>query len=167
MIYGYYPEVVTNPKRQEIIIRNLASDYLYRDLLEWGKIKKADKILTLLRALAFQIGSEVSYNELSKLVGLDKETVERYLDLLQKAFVIFRLPSFARNHRNELKKSKKFYFYDMGIRNAIISNFSPIHLRNDVGQLWENFILIERLKYTRYSNIFSNKYFCGHQDSKR
>ncbi len=159
MIYGYYPEVVTNPKQQEIIIRNLANDYLYRDLLEWGKIKKADKILTILRAVAFQIGSEVSFHELSNLVGLDKETVERYLDLLQKAFVIFKLPSFSRNLRNELKKSKKFYFYDLGIRNAVISNFNPLHLRNDVGQLWENFILVERLKHTQYSNLFSNKYF--------
>ncbi len=159
MIYGYYPDVVTSDYKKESIVRNLASDYLYKDILSWGKIKKSDKLVTLLKALAFQIGNEVSFNELSRTVGLDKETVEKYITLLEQSYVIFRLNSFSRNHRNELKKSKKFYFYDLGIRNALISNFNPFVFRNDIGELWENFIIVERLKHADYSGIYSNKYF--------
>lgn len=159
MVYGYYPEVVTSTKHTEFIIRGLANDYLYKDILIWGGVKKSEKILVLLRALAYQLGNEVSYSELSRSVGLDKETVERYIDLLEKAFIIFRLGSYKRNLRSELKKSKKFFFYDNGIRNALISNFDSLAVRNDVGALWENFMISERIKHTAYQQIFSNKYF--------
>lgn len=133
--------------------------YLYKDILEWSKIKKSDKLLKLLQVLAFQIGNQVSYNKLANTVGINKETVENYINLLEKSFVIYRLHSFSRNLRNELKKSKKIYFYDNGVRNALISNFNPIELRNDVGSLWENYIVSERIKYTSYHQIYSNKYF--------
>ena len=159
LIYGAYPEVVTNQGNQKEILQNLTSSYLYKDILEWSNIKKSDKLLKLLQAIAFQIGNQVSYNELANTVGLNKETVENYIDLLEKSFVIFRLHSFSRNLRNELKKSKKIYFYDNGVRNALISNFNPIELRNDVGALWENYIVSERIKYTSYHQIYSNKYF--------
>jgi len=159
LIYGSYPEVVTNQGNQKEILQNLASSYLYKDILEWSKIKKSDKLIKLLQAIAFQIGNQVSYNELANTVGINKETVENYIDLLEKSFVIFRLHSFSRNMRNELKKSKKIYFYDNGIRNALISNFNSIELRNDIGQLWENYIISERIKHTSYQQIYSNKYF--------
>ena len=159
LIYGAYPEVVTNQGNQKEILQNLTSSYLYKDILEWSMIKKSDKLLKLLQAIAFQIGNQVSYNELANTVGLNKETVENYIDLLEKSFVIFRLHSFSRNLRNELKKSKKIYFYDNGVRNALISNFNSIELRNDVGALWENYIVSERIKYASYHQIYSNTYF--------
>jgi len=159
LIYGAYPEVVTNPGNQKEILRNLTSSYLFKDILEWGKIKKSDKLLKLLQAIAFQTGSQVSYNELANTVGLNKETVENYIDLLEKTFVIFRLKSFSRNMRNELKKSKKIYFYDNGVRNALINNFNPIELRNDIGALWENYLISERIKFIHYHKIYSNIYF--------
>ncbi len=159
LLYGSYPEVITNAGNQKEILQNLASSYLYKDILEWNKIKKSDKLLKLLQAIAFQIGNQVSYNELANLVGINKETVENYIDLLEKSFVIFTLRSFSRNLRNELKKSKKIYFYDNGIRNTLINNFNPIELRNDVGALWENYIISERIKYASYHQIYSNKYF--------
>ena len=159
LIYGSYPEVITNQGNQKEILQNLTSSYLYKDILEWSMIKKSDKLLKLLQAIAFQIGNQVSYNELANTVGLNKETIENYIDLLEKSFVIFRLHSFSRNSRNELKKSKKIYFYDNGVRDALISNFNPIELRNDVGALWENYIVSERIKYTSYNQIYSNKYF--------
>ncbi len=159
MIYGYYPDVVLAKKDKIELLNSLTSDYLYKDILIWNKIKKSDKLLKLLQALAFQIGNQVSYSELGLLSGLNNETVESYIDLLQKSFVIFKLPSFSRNLRNELKKSKKIYFYDNGIRNAIIANFNSLNLRNDVGALWENFIISERMKHTNYNNLYSNKYF--------
>ncbi len=159
LIYGSYPEVITNQGNQKEILQNLTSSYLYKDILEWSMIKKSDKLLKLLQAIAFQIGNQVSYNELANTVGLNKETIENYIDLLEKSFVIFRLHSFSRNSRNELKKSKKIYFYDNGVRNALISNFNSIELRNDVGALWENYIVSERIKYTSYNQIYSNKYF--------
>ena len=159
LVFGYYPEVVVTEKSRQLIVRALAGDYLYKDLLIWNRIKKAEKIQRLLQALAFQVGHQVSYLELSRLVGLDKETVESYIDLLEKAFVIFRLGSFRRNLRTELNKSKKIYFWDTGIRNALISNFSPLNARDDVGALWENFLIAERLKYISYFDIYSNCYF--------
>ncbi len=159
MIYGYYPDVVLAKKDKIELLNSLTSDYLYKDILIWNKIKKSDKLLKLLQALAFQVGNQVSYSELGLLSGLNNETVESYIDLLQKSFVIFKLPSFSRNLRNELKKSKKIYFYDNGIRNAIIANFNSLNLRNDVGALWENFIISERMKHTNYNNLYSNKYF--------
>ena len=150
LIYGYYPEVINNPNDAQAIIKSLADSYLYKDVLTLDRIQKPEKLETLVRALALQVGSEVSYNELSQLCGLDKETVEKYIQLLEKAFVVFRLGSFSRNLRNELKKSRKIYFYDNGIRNAVINQFSPIASRTDVGALWENLIISERVKYNRY-----------------
>jgi predicted AAA+ superfamily ATPase len=159
LIYGYYPEVVNNPDDAKTIIKLLADSYLYKDILTWDKIQKPDKMERLVQALAFQIGSEVSYNELGQLCGLDKETVEKYIHLLEKAFIVFRLNSFSGNLRNELKKSRKIYFYDNGIRNAAINQFSPIASRNDVGALWENFIISERIKYNTYNKHYCNTYF--------
>jgi uncharacterized protein len=159
MIFGMYPEVVTTENEKKTILNQLADSYLYRDILIREKIKKPEKLENLLRALAFQIGSEVSFNELGKITGLDNETVEKYINLLEKTFIIFRLGSLSRNLRNELKKSRKIYFYDTGIRNSIINNYNPLKIRDDICPLWENFLVAERLKHTHYNNIYSNKYF--------
>ena len=137
----------------------MSDSYLYKDVLIWENIKKSDRMERLVQSLAFQIGNEVTYNELGQITGLDNETIEKYVTLLEKAFIIFRLGSFSRNLRNELKKSRKFYFYDNGIRNAVINNFNPLKQRNDVGALWENFIISERMKYLQYERIFANKFF--------
>ena len=159
MIYGYYPDVVTNPGDEDRILKLLADSYLFKDILIWNKIKKSDKIIKLLQALAFQIGNQVSYNNLANHIGIDSETVERYIILLEKSFIIYRLNSFSRNLRNELKKSKKIYFIDNGIRNAIIGDYKDISLRNDTGSLWENFIISERKKYLAYHNIYAKTFF--------
>lgn len=159
MIYGQYPEIVTNPSDKKRLLSSLANNYLYKDLLAYNGIRKHEVLHKLVRALAFQIGSEVSYNELSNLVGVDKETVESYINLLEKCFVIFRLPSFSRNMRNEIKKGKKIYFYDNGIRNALISNFASIDMRQDAGALWENLMISERVKHNSYCNDYSQLYF--------
>ena len=159
MIYGLYPEIVTNPSDNKRLLTSLANNYLYRDLLSYQGIKKHDVLHKLVRALAFQIGSEVSFNELSNLLGIDKETVESYINLLEKCFVVFRLSSFSRNMRNEIKKGKKIYFYDNGIRNALISNFAPLEMRQDAGALWENFMISERIKRNAYCNDYSQLFF--------
>lgn len=159
MIYGLYPEVVTNPTDAQRTLTFLANNYLYRDLLEYRGVKKPDVLQKLVRALALQVGSEVSYNELSRLVGIDKETVESYIDLLEKCFVIFRLPAFSRNMRTEIKRGRKIYFYDNGIRNALISNFAPLELRNDAGALWENLMVSERVKRNAYLQNYAQLYF--------
>ncbi|MCD6566492.1 MAG: ATP-binding protein [Bacteroidales bacterium] len=159
LIYGCYPEVVAKPSNEKEILQELTNSYLYKDILEWNKIKKSDRIIKLLQALAFQVGSQVSYHELGQTVGLNSETVESYINLLEQSFVIFTLTSFSRNLRNELKKSHKIYFYDNGVRNTLISNFNPVSLRNDTGALWENYLISERIKYCSYNNIYSNKYF--------
>jgi len=159
MIYGLYPEVVTHPEDARRILQNLANNYLYRDLLEYRGIKKPDILQKLVRALALQVGSEVSYNELSNLIGIDKATVESYIDLLEKCYVVFRLPSYSRNLRSEIKKGKKVYFYDNGIRNALISNFVPLEQRNDVGALWENLMVSERVKRNSYMQSYTQMYF--------
>lgn len=159
MIYGLYPEIVTNPSDNKRLLTSLANNYLYRDLLSYQGIKKHDVLHKLVRDLAFQIGSEVSYNELSNLLGIDKETVESYINLLEKCFVVFRLSSFSRNMRNEIKKGKKIYFYDNGIRNALISNFAPLEMRQDAGALWENFMISERIKRNAYCNDYSQLFF--------
>ncbi len=159
MVYGYYPDVVVNQNDEKRILKQLADSYLFKDILIWNKIKKSDKIIKLLQALSFQIGNQVSYNNIGNLIGLDSETVERYIILLEKSFIIYRLSSFSRNHRSELKKSRKVYFIDNGIRNAVISNFSNLALRNDIGALWENYIISERKKYLEYHNIYANTYF--------
>lgn len=159
MVYGYYPEVVTNPGNEKMILKSLSDSYLYKDVLALDYIKKSDKLMKLLQALAYQIGSQVSYNELSQIVGIDAKTIEKYIQVLEKCYIIFRLGSFSRNLRNELTTSRKIYFYDNGIRNAIISNFMQIENRNDIGALWENFLISERMKFTEYNNRWCNKYF--------
>ena len=166
MIYGLYPEVVTTPKDARRILMTLSNNYLYKDILSYRGIKKPDVLQRLLRALALQLGSEVSYNELSGLLGIDKETVGNYIDLLEKCFVVFRLDSFSRNLRNEIKKGKKIYFYDNGIRNAILSNFAPLELRTDVGPLWENLMVSERMKHNAYSGSYAQLFFWRTHDQK-
>lgn len=159
MLYGYYPDVVTNFGDEVEILKQLSDSYLYKDILTIDQIKKPGKLEDLLRAIAFQVGSEVSYHELGQLVGLHPETVERYIDLFKKMFILVELTSYSRNLRNEIKKGKKFYFFDLGIRNAVINNFNPLKLRNDVGALWENFIILERLKYKEYHRVYGRSYF--------
>lgn len=161
LVYGSYPAVLTAENRDEKIkiLQELADSYLLKDLLEFDKIKKSKVILDLLRLLAFQIGREVSLSELGQKIGIDYKTVYRYLDLLEKAFVIFRLGGFSRNLRNEINTKSKYYFYDIGIRNAIVFNFNDLAARNDVGELWENFLAAERLKTQQYNSIYANNYF--------
>lgn len=159
LIYGSYPEIVNFPHEAATRLQLLTDSYLYKDILMWDKIKKHQKIEKLVQAIALQLGNEVSFNELGSLVGLDNETVEKYVILLEKAFILFRLPAFSRNMRNELKKNRKIYFLDTGIRNAIIKNFAPLSLRNDTGALWENYLIIERFKMLHYNEHFVNRYF--------
>lgn len=159
LVFGSYPEII-NKQGEEIEVLKLLSDsYLYRDLLMLENIKKPEKLIKLLQALAYQIGNEVSYNEIGNLIGLDSKTVESYIHLLEKSFVVFRLNSFSRNQRNELKASKKIYFYDNGIRNALISNFKILEGRQDIGVLWENYLVSERRKYNSYNNNYAACYF--------
>jgi len=159
MIYGMYPDVVNNQGNEREILTNIASSYLYKDIFEFQDIRKPEIIEKLLQALALQIGNEISFHELSQLVGVDSATIQRYIDLLEKSYIIFHLRSFSRNVRNELKKSRKIYFFDNGIRNALISNFNPMAIRNDVGALWENFLISERMKRNQYSQNFASSYF--------
>lgn len=159
MVYGYYPDVVTHAGEETELLVELANDYLYKDLLAYQQIKKPAMLEKLLIALAHQVGSEVSYLELAQLIGLDKETVEHYIDLLEKAFVVFRLPALSRNKRNEIKRGRKVYFHDLGIRNTIIRNFNPLGLRADTGALWENFCIVERMKALEYRGLSVNRYF--------
>ena len=159
MIYGLYPEIVTEPGDAKRTLMTLTNNYLYKDLFAYKGIKKPELIQKLVRALALQLGSEVSYNELSNLLGVDRGTIETYINLLEKCFVIFRLDSFSRNLRNEIKKGKKVYFYDNGVRNAVLSNFAPLELRNDVGALWENLMVSERVKRNAYTANFAQLFF--------
>ncbi len=159
LIYGSYPDIINHTDDAKDLLMNIAESYLYKDLLMVDSIRKPVVIEKLLIALSLQVCNEVSYNELAQTVGTDSKTVEKYIDLLEKCFVIFRLNAFSRNLRTELKKSKKIYFYDNGIRNALIKNFSPLSLRQDVGALWENFFISERIKYNHYHRNFANYYF--------
>ncbi|MBR4721666.1 MAG: ATP-binding protein [Muribaculaceae bacterium] len=159
LIYGSYPEILMHRHDAGELLNMLADSYLYKDLFATDNIRKPDVLDRLLRAIAFQVGSEVSYNELSKTVGVDSKTVERYIDLLEKCFIIFRLNGLSRNLRNELQKSKKIYFYDNGIRNAVIQQFAQLDMRNDVGALWENFFISERIKYNHYRHHHCNAFF--------
>lgn len=159
MIYGTYPEVVTDPNDARRTLMTLTNNYLYKDLFTYKGIKKPDLVQKLVRALALQVGSEVSYSELSNLLGVDKGTVESYINLLEKCFIVFRLESFSRNLRSEIKKGKKIYFYDNGIRNAVLSNFAPLALRNDTGALWENMMVSERIKRNAYTGNYAQLYF--------
>lgn len=159
MVYGYYPEVVCNPGEEKIILKELADSYLYKDILSMDGILKPEKLVKLLKALAYQIGSQVSYNEVGMLVGLDSKTVEKYITILEKSYIIFRLTSLARNIRNELKSSRKIFFWDLGIRNAVIGNLTQIENRQDAGALWENFVIAERMKKLAYNGSFAQTYF--------
>lgn len=159
LVYGFYPDVVNNPGEEKEILTNIVNSYLYKDLFEFQDIRKSSVIEKLVQALALQVGSEVSFNELGNLLGIDTVTVQRYVDLLEKAYVIFHIRSFSRNVRNELKKSIKIYFYDNGVRNSVISNFSPVELRSDIGALWENFLISERIKNNAYHNKQAKYYF--------
>ena len=159
LIYGSYPEVVTTPNDGRRILESIASGALYKDILSFGGIRKPDVLTRLVQCLALQLGNEVSANELSQMTGLNKATVENYIDLLEKTFVVFSLRSFARNARNELKKARKIYFWDNGIRNAVLGNFAPLALRTDVGALWENWLVSERMKRLSYIQSFARSYF--------
>ena len=159
LVYGYYPEIVTNPGDEKAILRQLSDSYLYKDILRWEGIQKPDKLIKLLQALALQVASQVSFNEIGQLVGLDPKTVEKYIVLLEQCFVIFRLGSYSRNLRNELKHSKKIYFYDNGIRNALLANFSDPTSRTDTGALWENYLVSERRKKLEYDAAWKNTWF--------
>jgi predicted AAA+ superfamily ATPase len=159
MIYGYYPEIVTKNGEEAELLKLLAGSYLYKDLLMLEQIKKPLILEKLLKALALQVGSEISYHELGQTIGSDRKTVDKYIDLLEKTYVVFRLPAFSRNVRNEIKKGKKVYFYDCGIRNAIINNFKSLGSRTDIGALWENYVIAERVKFLRYHNLDITQYF--------
>jgi predicted AAA+ superfamily ATPase len=159
LVYGMYPDVLNHRSEARDVLKQLTSSYLYKDVLSLTGIKKPELLDKLLKALALQLGSEVSYNELSNLLQIDKATVSKYIDLLEKSFIVFRLTSFSRNHRNEIKNNRKIYFYDNGIRNMIINNLNPLDLRTDKGALWENFLIAERIKLQQYNQIYSNNYF--------
>ena len=159
LIYGFYPEVILNHDEKTETLLRLSDAFLYKDIFILENIKKPIIVEKLLQALALQIGNEVSLTELGQILQVDYKTVERYLDLLEKAYIVFKLPSLNRNVRNEIKKSRKIYFFDTGLRNAIIRNFNPIHLRNDIGPLWENFCVSERFKRTSYNRLWLNRFF--------
>lgn len=159
MLYGMYPEIVQNYGEELDLLKEISRSYLYKDVLQYQHIKNPEILEKLLQALALQIGSEVSYNELAVLLGIDKKTVASYVRILEQAYIIFLLRPFSRNLRNELKKLRKIYFIDTGIRNALINNFNPMSLRQDAGALWENFMLSERMKLNSYQNRAVNMYF--------
>ncbi|OGY87339.1 MAG: hypothetical protein A2233_01400 [Candidatus Kerfeldbacteria bacterium RIFOXYA2_FULL_38_24] len=161
LIFGQYPEVLTSKNFADKIqyLFQIRDAYLYKDILELEQIRNSQKILQLLRLIAFQIGHEVSLQELGRQLGMSRNTVERYLDLLEKAFVIIRVGGFSRNLRKEITKISRYYFYDNGIRNALIGNFNFLNSRNDIGQLWENFLFIERMKKREYLGLYANYYF--------
>jgi hypothetical protein len=161
LVFGGYPEITATESKSEKVrlLEELVQSYLFRDILELEQVKSSKTLMDLLRLLAFQVGKEVSLSELGQQVGVDTKTVARYLDLFEKAFVVYNLRGFSRNLRSEIVRKSKYYFYDNGIRNAVIANFNEIGLRNDAGELWENFLFMERLKKRSYQNIFANSYF--------
>ena len=159
LIFGSYPDIISNPEDRVELLTQLASSYLYKDLFNYQQIRKPEVLQLLLEALALQLANEVSYHELANSLGVDAETVKKYIDLLEKTFVVFRLRAFSRNLRTELKKSRKIYFFDNGIRNALIRNFNPLALRPDVGALWENYLVSERIKRNSYAMYFCHNYF--------
>ncbi len=159
LVFGMYPEVVLKPELSQEILRSIAYSYAFKDIFKLYQIRNPEVLEKLLQALSLQLGNEVSYNELAGLTGVDKNTVANYLRILEQAFIIFKLPPLSRNLRNELKKLRKVFFYDVGVRNAYINNFNPIHLRDDVGKLWENFVITERMKILYNHGIYTNFYF--------
>ncbi len=163
--FGSYPEAITDAEPARVVTA-IADDYLFRDILELENFKSVALLRALLEVVGLQLGNEVSTTELSRLVGISRETVERYLDLLERSFIIFRLPALSRNSRKEISKAHKIYFYDLGIRNALVRNFNEHHLRADVGALWENFCILERLKHNHYSGCLVNRWFWRTYDQK-
>jgi hypothetical protein len=160
LVFGSYPEVFLLDKEDAIQkLDQISSNYLFKDILSYDGLKKPTILVKLLKVLALQVGNEVNYNELSNSLDIDGKTVEKYIDLLEKCFIIFKLSAFSRNLRKEISKSVKIYFYDLGIRNSLIQNYNPLEIRNDAGALWENFCIIERIKMNRYNNIYANYYF--------
>lgn len=159
LLFGFYPDIVTHPSEAKERLTDLVSSFLYKDIFTYQDIRKPEILPNLLEAIARQVGNEVSYHELGTLVGADAETIKRYIDLLEKNFVLFRLRSFSRNLRNELKKSRKIYFYDNGVRNAIIGNYQSLELRADVGAIWENFCISERIKLHHFNRTEVKPYF--------
>ena len=159
LIYGMYPDVINNPGDEIEILRNLVSSYLYRDVLAYAEIRKPEVLEKLVLALALQVGHEVNYRKLSETVGVDRNTIQRYIDILEKGYVVYRLRSYSRNLRTEIKKSRKIYFYDNGLRNMIIGNFNSLESRNDIGAIWENFLVSERIKQNRYKFSLGKSYF--------
>ena len=168
LIYGSYPEIIMAGDNQvrEKELKEIVGSYLYKDILELDGLKHSDKIVRLLQLLAFQIGKEVSFAELGSQLGMSRNTIERYLDLLEKAFVVIKLIGFSRNLREEISKNPRYYFYDNGIRNALINNFNLLDVRDDIGMLWENYIVMERIKKQEYSGIWANNYFWRTYDKK-
>jgi predicted AAA+ superfamily ATPase len=168
LIYGSYPEVVIvrDNFAREKYLREMVSSYLFKDILELDGIRHSQKLIRLLQLLAFQIGKEVSFNELGKQLSMSKNTVERYIDLLEKVFIIYRRSGFSRNLRKEISKNYRIYFYDNGIRNALIGNFNPLNRRSDVGELWENYVITERMKANEYTSQVVNSYFWRTYDRK-
>jgi len=166
LVFGYYPDVVNHVGDEKEILKQLTESYLYKDVLWLEQIKKPEGMIKLLQALAFQIGSQVSYNELSTTTGIDIKTIEKYITILEQTYVIFRLGSLSRNLRSELKKSRKIYFYDNGIRNSLISNLNPIEQRTDAGALWENYVVSERMKFNEYNKRWPNSWFWRTKDQK-
>ncbi|OFX27508.1 MAG: ATPase [Bacteroidetes bacterium GWA2_31_9] len=159
LVFGFYPDVLNNEKEPVRILKELTDSYLYKDIFMYGNLKKPEEIQKLLQAIAYQVGSEVSLRELGEIVGLDPKTIERHITILERAYVIFRLYPFSRNLRNEIKSNRKIYFYDNGIRNAVINQLQPLPARQDIGILWENFLISERMKFLNYNNINANRYF--------
>jgi hypothetical protein len=161
LVFGNYPELLHLPDRDDKIdyLNEMISSYLLKDILVYEHIKNSQKIFNLLRLVAFQLGGEVSLQELGKQLGISKNTVEKYLDLLNKVFILHKVEGFSRNLRKEITKNSRWYFLDNGIRNAVIANFNPVHARNDIGSLWENYMISERLKYQSFKRISSNNYF--------
>ncbi len=159
LIFGFYPEVIADTGNEIELLNEITQSYLFKDILALGNIKKPEVLEKILRALAFQVGSEVSFNEVAQLVGVDKNTVSNYIHLLELSHIVYSLTSFSRNLRNEIKTNKKIYFYDNGIRNALIQNFNPPKFRDDMGALWENFLMSERIKRNHYHRKHCNSYF--------
>ncbi|WP_445735852.1 ATP-binding protein [Mariniflexile sp.] len=159
LLYGFYPDVLNNAGDEISILRNLVNSYLYKDILSYAEIRKPEVLEKLVQALALQVGSEVNYSELAQIVNVDKNTISKYIDILQKGYIVFKLNSFSRNVRNEIKTNKKVYFYDNGIRNMVIGNFNPMELRTDKGAIWENFLISERIKQIEYKQSLARTYF--------
>jgi len=167
MRFGMYPDIVDRPEIQKIkLLEELASDYLFRDVLKFDTLKRPDVLNRLIKALALQTGNEVSFNELSRLLKVSVETIQRYIEILERSFIIFRLGSFSRNLRKELARSQKFYFYDLGLRNSLLQNYNVLQNRNDAGALWENFCIVERIKANQLNNRSVNQYFWRTYDQK-